>query len=221
MFASSAAVGVKGLLLSISLCLDLGIVNTALINTGIRAGVRPALCLGLGSCFGDLAYAALSLFGLALWFDYTPVRWLLWLGGGGILLWLAGSMAVSAWRQARRAHEPPAYDHAAAALAWSPRVEFLRGLGMALASPTSILWFAAVGGAVIAQSTDGSAWMNGVFLGGFFGGGLAWSAFVAVLAGKGRHLIGHRLALSCNACSAVLFAYFAFAVIVHGYRTLV
>jgi L-lysine exporter family protein LysE/ArgO len=220
MFAAPLAVGAKGFLLSISLCLDIGIVNTALINTGIRAGVRPALCMGLGSCFGDLAYAALSLFGLALLFDYTPVRWLLWLGGGGMLLWLAWKMAWAAWREARRRHKAPAYDQGAAALAWSPRVEFLRGLGMALASPTSLLWFAAVGGALIAQSTDGSALMNGVFLGGFFAGGLAWSTFIAVLAGRGRHLIGHRLALYCNLCSAVLFGYFALEVIVHGYRTL-
>ncbi|GGP26458.1 LysE family translocator [Silvimonas amylolytica] len=214
------AVLLKGFLLSLSLCLDIGIVNTALINTGIRAGVRPAFMLGLGSCFGDITYAALSLFGLAVLFQFTAIRWVLWLGGGALLLWLTWKMAKAAWVESRRQQEAPDYDAAAEAQAWSPKVEFLRGLGMALASPTALLWYAAVGGAIIAQATDGSALMNALFLGGFFAGGLAWSAFLAVLAGKGRHLIGHKLALYCNAFSAVLFAYFAVTVIVEGYRTL-
>ncbi|MDR3426339.1 MULTISPECIES: LysE family translocator [Silvimonas] len=214
------AVLIKGFLLSISLCLDIGIVNTALINTGIRAGVRPAFMVGLGSCFGDIFYAILSLFGLAILFQFTAVRWVLWLGGGVLLLWLSWKMAAAAWAESRKRQEQPDYDTSAEAMAWSPKVEFLRGLGMAMASPTSLLWFAAVGGAVIAQSTDGSAVMNAVFLGGFFAGGLAWSAFLAVLAGKGRHLIGHKLAQYCNAFSAALFAYFAVTVIVNGYRTL-
>lgn len=215
-----SAVLIKGFLLSLSLCLDIGIVNTALINTGIRAGVRPAFFVGLGSCFGDLAYAVLSLFGLALLFHYTPVKWALWLGGGAILVWLSYRMAVAAWKESRRSREPADYDHGAEADAWSAKVEFLRGLGMALASPTSLLWFAAVGGSIIAQSTDGTALANSVFLGGFFLGGLAWSAFLATLAGKGRQLIGHKLAQYCHVVSAGLFAYFAVEVIVNGYRTL-
>ncbi len=211
---------IKGFLLALSLCLDIGVVNTALINTAIRAGVKPALYMGLGSCVGDIVYAVLSLCGLALLLAYTPVRWALWLGGGAILVWLTWKMARAAWEEARKADLPAEYDQAAEAGASSVKTDFLRGLGLALGSPTSILWFAAVGGTVIAQATDGSLAMNSVFLGGFFCGGMVWSAFLAILAGKGRHLIGHRLTLYCNIISALLFAYFAVSVIGNGYRTL-
>ncbi|GGY04859.1 LysE family translocator [Paludibacterium paludis] len=210
----------KGFLLAVSLCLDIGVVNTALINTAIRAGVRPALFMGLGSCVGDIVYAVLSLFGLALFLSYSPVRWILWIGGGAILLWLTWKMALAAWREAGKSALPADFDTAAVNGAASSRVEFLRGLALALGSPTSILWFAAVGGTVIAQSTDGSAAMNSVFLAGFFTGGVAWSSFLAILAGKGRHVIGHRLTFYCNVVSALLFAYFAVTVIANGYRTL-
>lgn len=214
------AVWLKGFLLAISMCLDIGVVNTALINTGIRAGVRPALSLGLGSCFGDLFYVLLSLMGLAVLLQFTPVRWVLWIGGGAVLIWLSVSMARAAWREAHRLAEAPEVDEAAAPEAASLKVEFLRGVMLALGSPTSILWFAAVGGTVIAQSTDGTLAMNAVFATAFFAGGLAWSAFLAILAGKGRHVIGHKLALYCNILSAVLFAWFAWSVIGNGFRTL-
>lgn len=213
------AVLTKGFLLSLSLCLDLGVVNTALVNAGIRAGVRPAFFIGLGSCFGDLFYAVLSLTGLALIFHYQPVKWVFWLGGGALLLFMTWKMTHAAWREARGENRLRFAD-TCEALAWSPKSEFLRGFGLAMASPTSLTWFAAVGGAVIAQSTDGSALSGSIFLAGFFLGGLAYSAFLAVLAGKGRHVIGDKLALYCYALSAGLFAYLAADVLWSGYRTL-
>ncbi|WP_293763380.1 LysE family transporter [uncultured Aquitalea sp.] len=213
------AIATKGFLLSVSLCLDIGIVNAALINTGMRNGLRPALLMGLGSCFGDLFYAVLSVLGMALLFSFTPVRWVMWLGGGSVLIWLSWKMARSAWLEWRHPHAtlPGAHHQHKVRSGWA---EFWRGLLMALASPSSLLWFAAVGGSVIAQSTDGSALSAGVFLTGFFLGGAAWSSFLALLASHGQKLVGHQLLLYCNAASAALFAWLAFGVIVHGYQTL-
>jgi len=212
-------IATKGFLLSVSLCLDIGIVNAALINTGLRKGLRPALLMGLGSCFGDLFYALLSLLGMSLLFSFTPVRWIMWLGGGAVLSWLAWKMFRSAWMEFHH----PTRHHAGPTDEEQPRgssAEFWRGLLMALASPSSLLWFAAVGGSIIAQSTDGSAQAAGIFLSGFFLGGLAWSSFLAWLASHGQKLVGHRLLLYCNAASAALFAYLAIGVIMHGYQTL-
>lgn len=210
----------KGFLLSLSLCLDIGIVNTALINAGLRFGVAPAMWIGLGSCFGDLFYAVLSLAGLALILGYTPVRWAFWLLGGAVLAYLAWKMALAAWREARgerhvrfsAADEPPA---------WSARGEFLRGLALALASPSSLAWFVAVGGSLIARATDGSLAANALFLTGFFLGGLAYSLVLAVLAGRGRHIVGDRLALYSHLLSAVLFTYLAADVLIGGWHSLV
>ncbi|MGL9735944.1 MAG: hypothetical protein ACR5LF_11035 [Symbiopectobacterium sp.] len=63
-----------GILLSLSLCLDLWMVHTAIINRGMRDVPRAAFMIGFGSCFGDLVYAALSAFGLAVIFTALPVR---------------------------------------------------------------------------------------------------------------------------------------------------
>jgi L-lysine exporter family protein LysE/ArgO len=210
----------KGFLLSLSLCLDIGIVNTAVINAGLRFGVAPAFWIGLGSCFGDLFYAALSLAGLALIMGYAPVRWVFWVLGSVVLAWFAWKMALAAWREARgRAHRR--FDANAEPPTWTPRGEFLRGLALALASPSSLAWFVAVGGSLIARSTDGSLAANATFLTGFFLGGLAYSTFIAVVAGRGRHFVGDRLVLYSHALSAALFAYLAADVLIGGYRSLI
>lgn len=206
---------VTGFLLSLSLCLDIGIVNVALINTGIAAGVRPALLLGLGSCVGDLFYAALSLAGIGVLLRFEAVRWLLWLGGGALLLYLAASAARAALRPV--AAGPDAATVAAGAGA---QAQFLRGLWLALASPSSIIWFAAVGGSLIAHSGADSAAGLGALFGGFFCAGLAWSAAIAVLAAHGGRAIGPRLRHYCHALSALLFTYFAVKVLIDGYRQL-
>ncbi|ANE76090.1 LysE family translocator [Dickeya solani] len=212
----------SGLLLSLSLCLDLGIVNTAIINRGVRDGAGAAFFIGLGSCFGDLIYATLSVLGMAVIFNYTPVRWLLWIGGGGVLLWLSFNMARSAWRDYRQ-HRGLPID---TATVFSPRApspahrDFISGMGMALASPSALLWFAAVGGTLIAQATDGSARQVALFLGGFFIGGVLWTLFMALLIQFGRGALKGRLSFYCSALSAVLFAVFAAQVIVNGYQTL-
>ncbi|GLS03584.1 lysine transporter LysE [Chitiniphilus shinanonensis] len=202
-----------GFLLSLSLCLDLGIVNVAIIDVSLKYGARPAFWLGLGSCFGDLVYAVLSLVGMSVLLQFEAVQWATWLGGGGILLWLAVKMAREAWRDAHRGdvEHPPLPGH---------RHLFGRGLTLALASPSAILWFAAVGGSLIAQATDGSALSAARFLAGFFSGGLAWTVFIVVTASHGGKLLGRRFIQACHLLSAVLYLYFAGLVLVNGARNL-
>ncbi|MFO1409365.1 MAG: LysE family transporter [Steroidobacteraceae bacterium] len=77
-----------GFLLSLSLCLDLGVVNLALMRTAMLAGLRPAVMIGLGSAIGDLVYALLSASSLALLLHHRGVRLALWLLGSAALAWL-------------------------------------------------------------------------------------------------------------------------------------
>lgn len=134
-----------GFLLSLSLCLDIGVVNLALINTAIRAGMRAGMQLGLGSCVGDLVYAVLSLVGIGLILRFDTVRWTVSLLGIAVLLFLA-------WDSARTAARPAAAE-VDAPMEISAQRLFARGLLLSLASPTSILWFAAVGRADRAQQS--------------------------------------------------------------------
>lgn len=44
----------NGFLLSLSLCLDIGIVNIAMMTAAMQRGYWTGLWLGMGSCIGDL-----------------------------------------------------------------------------------------------------------------------------------------------------------------------
>ncbi|WP_410497517.1 LysE family translocator [Chitinibacter sp. S2-10] len=203
-----------GFLLSLSLCLDIGIVNVALIDVTLKYGRKAALWMGFGSCFGDLFYALLALAGMSFLLQFVWVQWLTWLGGGSLLLWLAFKMAREALLDASRSegeHPPlPRRRHL-----------FIRGATLAMASPSSLLWFAAVGGTLIAQATDGT-WRSTIeFLGGFFLGGIAWTLFLTFTAHHGGKTLGSRFKQGCHIASALLYLYFAALVIRNGYQSLI
>lgn len=197
----------SGFLLSLSLCLDIGIVNVALINTAIRSGMRSAMLLGLGSCVGDLFYAVLSLLGIGLLLQIDWLRWLITWGGLAILLYLA-------WDAARAALLNRVDVDAADTVApVEPRQLFTRGIVLSLASPTSIIWFAAVGGSVIAQHNPHAAVGMLALFSGFFVGGFSWCLFITGLSARGGRVLGDRFRRLCNAISAALFVYFAWRIV--------
>jgi len=208
-----------GFLLSLSLCLDIGIVNVAIISVTLTRGFRPGFWLGFGSCFGDVIYAALALAGMAALLQFDAVRWVVWIGGAAILLLLTVKMA----REAINASSAPPVEGSAnaSALPLSPLRGFGRGVLLALSSPSAILWFAAVGGALIAKAGATTAGAAALFLGGFFAGGLVWTLFLCTLASHGRKRAGDRLLRVCHALSALLFAWFTYSVLVNGYRDLI
>ncbi|MBB5428245.1 L-lysine exporter family protein LysE/ArgO [Paraburkholderia sp. JPY158] len=208
-----------GFFLSLSLCLDIGLVNVAIISLTLSHGFRPGFWLGLGSCVGDLIYATLALAGMAALLQFESVRWVVWIGGAAILLFLT-------WKMAREAMFPATAPAVAgegdpAAPPQSPWRGFLRGVLLAVSSPSAILWFAAVGGALIAKAGATSPTTALIFLGGFFLGGLCWTLFICGLGSQGRKRAGAGLLRSCHVLSALLFAYFSYSVIVNGYHDLI
>jgi L-lysine exporter family protein LysE/ArgO len=208
-----------GFFLSLSLCLDIGIANVAIISLTLSHGFKPGMMLGLGTCVGDLIYAALALAGMAALLQFDAVRWIVWIGGSIVLLFLTFKMAREALYPASA---PPVEGEADLA---TPRPShlrsFLRGVLLAVSSPSAILWFAAVGGALIAKAGATGKLSASVFLAGFLAGGLAWTVFICTLASHGRKRAGTALLRACHVLSAVLFAYFSYSVIVHGYRDLI
>jgi L-lysine exporter family protein LysE/ArgO len=208
----------NGFFLSLSLCLDIGLVNVAMLSLTLTHGFRPGFWLGLGSCFGDLAYAALALAGMAALLHFDAVRWIVWIGGSAMLLYLTWKMAREALMPApgeASGDVPPPRDAPPAAHG------FMRGMMLAMSSPSAILWFAAVGGALIAKAGATSPATASIFLGGFFLGGLCWTVFLCILASHGRKRAGAGLLRGCHVVSALLFAYLSYSVIVDGYRDLI
>lgn len=201
----------SGFLLSLSLCLDIGVANIAMITLAMQRGFGAGLWLGLGTCVGDLAYAILALAGMTVLLQYTPVRWGLWLGGSALLIWFALRML--------RAALASGSDLAPGAEAreQSPARAFGRGVFLAMSSPSAILWFAAVGGALISRADTSGPMGTGLFLGGFFSAGVLWCMALCGAASQGGKLLGARLLKFSYLASAAIFAWFAAFVITSGY----
>jgi L-lysine exporter family protein LysE/ArgO len=208
-----------GFFLSLSLCLDIGIANVAIISLTLSHGFKPGFMLGLGTCAGDLVYAALALAGMAALLQFDAVRWVVWIGGATVLLFLTAKMAREALVPASA---PPVEGEADLATPRPRHIRsFMRGALLAVSSPSAILWFAAVGGALIAKAGATGPVSAGIFLAGFFLGGLGWTVFICLLASHGRKRAGTTLLRACHVLSAILFAYFSYSVIVNGYRDLI
>ena len=201
----------NGFLLSLSLCLDIGVANIAMITLAMQRGYFQGFWLGLGTCVGDLIYALAALAGMTVLLQFEAVRWSLWLGGSVLLVWFAVKMLLAAWRGGHM----EASREVVIESGWR---EFLRGIFLAMSSPTAILWFAAVGGVLISRSGGGSALDAGLFLGGFFAAGLFWCVSLCTIASHGGRLLGDRLLTWSYLLSAAIFCYFAVYVILSGYR---
>jgi L-lysine exporter family protein LysE/ArgO len=201
-----------GFLLSLSLCLDLGLVNVAILRTSLQRGGWAGFLLGVGSSIGDFVYFTLAVFGAAAVLKWQPIRLVLWLAGTSVLLWLA-------WRMAREVVRPRHIEVEGAGL--SPDRNsialLVTGVGLALASPSAILWFAAVGGSIIASVGGDQHSLRG-FAAGFFLGGIVWSGAFAFAAGALKRVLGANLLRVLSFAAALLFLYFAFMVFLQGVR---
>ncbi|WP_238540385.1 LysE family translocator [Paenibacillus mucilaginosus] len=206
----------SGFLLSLALCLDLGMVNVTIMKTGVERGLVPAALVGFGSGIGDLIYAVLSMVGVTLILENIYIRWILWIGGTLILLHLTWQMI----RSVIRAKEVDLGGGTQGSRRGSLK-DLYTGMTLALASPTAILFFASIGGSVIASTTDSSSYESlMLFFLGFFVAGLVWSAFMAVISSQGAKLLGEKLTRGFSIVSAILFLFFAVKVFLDGYHTL-
>jgi len=200
----------SGFLLSLSLCLDLGLVNVAIVRTALNRGAKAGFLVGAGSCLGDLVYFVAALLGVGALLRWTPCRWAIWIGGTAVLLFLAVKMAAEVLR-------PRTIDLEQAGEPGRRGIRLLGyGMALALASPTAILWFAAVGGGVIAAS-GGVRSQLVPFAGGFFVAGVAWSAGLAGAASMLERVGGRRVARVLAFVSTLLFLYFAVVVFRRGW----
>ena len=121
-----------GFLLALSLCLDLGIVNVAVLRTVATQGRAAGFLLGVGACAGDLVYLASAVLGAAALLQWRSVRLALWIIGTCVLLFLAWRMIHEMInpKNPGLVKTPPAHGKL-----------FATGFGLALASPSAILWF--------------------------------------------------------------------------------
>lgn len=201
----------NGFLLSLSLCLEIGLANMAMITLAMQRGFAQGVWLGVGTCVGDLIYAILAMSGMAVLLQSEWVRWMLWIGGSAVLSYLCLKMILSALKGNTSEHDGTVKQ-------WGEtnRALFSRGVMLAMSSPSAILWFAAVGGAIIARQGSDIA-SAGLFLCGFFIAGIFWALVLCTLAAQGGRLMGAQLVRYTYIASALIFAYFAAYVVITGY----
>ena len=207
---------VTGFLLSLTLCMDLGLVNVATLRISLTRGAWAGFVLGLGSAVGDLIYFSLAVLGATTVLGSRSVRLSLWIFGTITLLFLA-------YRAARELVHPKTLELDGALPDGSRGLAklFVTGAGLALASPSAILWFAAVGGSVIAgYGVPGgdNRRVLAVFAAGFASAGIVWAAAFAWGAAALWNVLGWRLVKGLSLASAALFLYFAVDVFVRGLR---
>lgn len=202
----------NGFLLSLSLCLDIGIANIAMITLAMQRGYFHGFWLGIGTCIGDLIYAVLALAGMTILLQYQSVRWVLWVGGSLMLMWFTYKMI--------RAALAPA-ENMSASDNGQPRSvlrNFGRGVVLAMSSPTAILWFAAVGDALISRMGQGGTANASWFLTGFFIAGVFWTVVLCCVGSWGGKMLGTKMLRYSYVASAAIFSYFAIYVVISGYR---
>ncbi len=207
---------VSGFFLSLSLCVDLGIVNIAIIKTGIEKGFLPSLNIGLGSSFGDMTYASLSLLGITTIIKFLAVRWILWIAGTLVLLYLCIKMFMEIFEPyniSQNKNVNPDNN--------SLKRYFISGFGLALSSPTAILWFVTIGGSVIASQSIYTRFDLLYFFGGFFTSSVTWSFMLAYVSYKGGQLMRNQIKRLFSILSTIIFLVLAIYVFLEGYKTLI
>ncbi|RLT47852.1 MAG: hypothetical protein DWI65_04740 [Candidatus Limnocylindrus sp. ZSMar2m-chloro-G89] len=201
-----------GAALAFSINIEVGVVNVMIVRTAIDRGAWPAFLIGLGSCIGDLIWACAGALGVSVLLAWPPAAWILWLGGSGALCWFAAAALRDATRGGSIDESSPLR-----------RANGIRaiglGLGIALSSPTLILWTATVGGSVLAsQAADLAGFVP--FISGFGAAAVAHSAILSGIVGATRRFTGPRTVRAVSLVSALMFAAFAIGIFMDGARRL-
>lgn len=208
---------IAGFLLSLSLCLDLGVVNVATIKTGVERGFLPSLFLGLGAGIGDIIYSYISTLGISIILNNHIFRWFLWVFGTIILLYMCFNMIKESIKP-KELSEFTKNDNLTSNASCK---DFLYGIGLSLFSPSSILWFATIGGSVIASTNTKGTYSVLLFIAGFFIASEVWSTFVAFLASRGSKYMNAKVMRGFSILSSMLFLYFAIKIFISGYQNLI
>jgi putative LysE/RhtB family amino acid efflux pump len=173
-----------GLGLGFLVALQLGPMSLFLIRSTLRAGWRVGLAIGAGIAVVDAAYATCGAAGAAPLLDIEPVRILLGLVGGALLL-------VIGLRTLHQAFRVRLGLEGAVELA-GPRRAFLAAVGGTASNPATIASWAAI---FAAASTAGAATTTTaavLLIVGVALGSLAWVSALATGVALARRGLGVR-----------------------------
>jgi len=194
-----AALFLSALVLALLLCSPPGAVNTEALRRGLSGGFGRAWRVELGSCVGDLAWAALALVGLAFLVTNDAARLALGFGGAALLVYLAYQAA----KDARNGHLP----EASAAGGGS---DLATGAMISLGNPFQVAFWLGIGGSVLGTvSPSPSPYDFMMFFAGYITGLIVWSLSYSALIGYGRRYVTPTLFRVISAVCAAVMLFFA------------
>jgi chemosensory pili system protein ChpE len=187
------------LALSLLMCSTPGALNTEALRRGVEGGFKRALMIELGSCIGDLIWAALALIGLSFIVENDALKLGLGIGGTVILLYLA----YDGLKTAKKNEMPKASEG-------GRKGDFITGALISLGNPYELAFWIGIGGSVISVIVpDPEAIHFFVFFVGYTIGLLIFSFAYSALIAYGRKYITPKLFRAINVICALVLIYFA------------
>ncbi|HSV42837.1 MAG TPA: LysE family transporter [Methanomassiliicoccales archaeon] len=185
--------------LAILMCAPPGAVNTQAFRKGITGGFPRALWTELGSCIGDLTWAALALIGLALLMTDRTAQLVLGICGAALLIYLAYQALKDSRKDLEIEGEVKGNGN-----------DFVTGALISLGNPFQVAFWLGIGGSAIAVIVPDPEMIDYViFFIGYALGCVIWSIGYSALVGYGRRYVTPRLFQVINVVCALVMLYFA------------
>lgn len=208
------ALYISGILIGMSLVLDLGTGNLGLIRTGITKGFLPALIFSLGCAVGDMVYAVLSVLGISLLLQSSSIfQMILWIGGTIMLCYLTYHAFKDFFSPKPINIEGKGIEKKSL---WA---YFFTGIWLVISAPTALVWFSTVGGSVVSSTIGNTIEQSLIpFFLGFITVSILWGILLSYISSIGGKIMGDKMIRMISLASGLLFLYFAFYVFVSGLK---
>lgn len=191
----------RGAILGFAICIPIGPVNVAVIDTAIRRTLFLAVLIGIGGALIDFAYSQLAVSGLGALLEKAPTLSNVFQVAGGVVLVGYGAVVLGrAPAEAPKAtSQPPKTKAALAALG--------TGISLMVLNPAAIVSWLFLAGIFLADLGRVHSLVCGV---GIFLGATAWFCLVAWLAHRGRVRLGARAVWITRTVAILLIGYGVF-----------
>jgi threonine/homoserine/homoserine lactone efflux protein len=188
---------VRGFIVGFALAAPIGPIGILVIRRSLEAGALAGLSSGLGAAVADAIFALAGALGLAsLGSSATALRL-----AGGVFLVALGARSLFGRARARNGEAVSPVGHGRA---------FVTTLVFTLASPVSILSFAAVAASLgVARRGDALALVSGVFVGSL----TWWALLCGGIGALRRHISDRAIAWANRAAGGALIVFGAFALV--------
>lgn len=198
---------VHGLLLGWSVAWPPGPVNAEMIRRGLTTGFGSSVAVGLGASSGDFLWAIAVALGAGSLADRPGVRPALAAISLVLLLFLAWTFFLTAWRSGSVQRRGDALAPSSPGRFDSTRGSYFLGLTMALSSPWNLaFWLAVIG------QQAGTALSIGrslVLAGAVVAAAVAWTFFLCAGVRLGARFATPAWEIGTSAGTGVLMLYFA------------